>query len=234
MKKRVVLVVCMLILGFLVTSCDQILSSLGSQEDLEGTRVALAIQQTSMAIEQTRLAMAEPVVIVTEPPVLPTFTPYPTYTQQVVVEPPLVQEPTTAVVEPPEPEPGQTFEEWLKSVNILLYDDMYPLNEARVIQNAVDGLGLGRNTTDVRDAMGDLLSNMNSATQWDLVIIGAESRQNISGEYFDVLGDHMDKGTAIILEIWYIDDVAFGRIQPVMQRCGLLFSGTGIEKSMAT
>lgn len=100
---------------------------------------------------------------------------------------------------------------------------MFPLGEARVIQNAVDGLGLGRNTTNVNDAMGNLLSNMNSATQWDLIIIGAESRNNISGEYFDALADQMDRGTGIILEIWYIDDVAYGRIQPVMQRCGIAF-----------
>jgi hypothetical protein len=77
MNKRVMLVVCMLFLGFLLTSCDQLLSSLSSQEDLEGTRVALAIQQTSMAIEQARLAQEEPVVQVTEHPVEPPSRPIP-------------------------------------------------------------------------------------------------------------------------------------------------------------
>lgn len=226
MKKRVMLVVCILIFGFLLTSCDLLLSSLGSQEDLEGTRVALAIQQTSMVMEQTRLAQAEPVVLVTEPPVQPTFTPYPTYTQQVAVEPPPVQEPTTAVVDPPaETEPELSYEDWLKDAKILLYDDMYGYWDPQpvVIANAIDGLGLGKNTTNVKDAMGNLLSNMNSATDWDLIIIGAERRDAVSGEYFDALATSLDRGSSVILEIWYLDSVHFGRIQPVMQRCGIAF-----------
>jgi hypothetical protein len=226
MRQRLWLIACILVLGVLLVSCDALLSGSGGQ-DLESTRVALAVQQTSMAMDQTRMAEAEPAAVETEPQLQPTFTPYPTYTQPVIVEPPPV-EPTTVVVEQSTPtvpvvEPVQSFEDWMKSVKILVYDDMYPLGEAKVIQNAVDGLGLGRNTTHVNDAMGDLLTNMNSATQWDLIIIGAESRQNISGEYFDALADQMDRGTGTILEIWYIDDVAFGRIQPVMQRCGIAF-----------
>ncbi len=228
MKQRLLLCISLLALGVLLTSCDMLTSGSGSQE-LENTRVALAIQQTSMSMDQTRLAQAEPVLVATEPPLQPTYTAYPTYTQAVVVEPPPAQEPTTVVVEPPAPtlpptpEPVETYEQWLKSVNILLYDDMFPFGEARVIQNAVDGLGLGKNTTNVNDAMGHLLTNMNSATPWDLIIIGAESRQNISGEYFDVLADQIDRGTAVILEVWYIDNISSGRIQPVMQRSGIAF-----------
>jgi hypothetical protein len=229
MRRLTILVIGLMVLGALLTSCDRLLPSSSGSEELEGTRVALAIQQTSMAVEQTRLAEAEPAAPVVEPPSLPTFTPYLTYTQAVVVEPP-TPEATEVVIEQPtatepvvEPKPTQTFEDWLMSVKILLYDDMYGSGDAKVIQNAVDGLGLGRNTTHVNDAMGDLLTNMNSATQWDLIVIGAESRVNISGEYFDALSEQMDRGTGIVLELWYIDDVAFGRIQPVMQRCGLAF-----------
>ena len=93
----------------------------------------------------------------------------------------------------------------------------------RVVENAIDGLGLGSNTKNVGGAMGDFLSNLNSATQWDLIIIAAEVRTAISGEFFDVLADHMDRGAAMVIEIWYIDDIASGRIQPVMQRCGIAF-----------
>jgi hypothetical protein len=56
-----------------------------------------------------------------------------------------------------------------------------------------------------------------------LIIVGAESRDSISGDYFDILGDQMDRGSSVIIEIWYIDDVASGRIQPLMQRCGIAF-----------
>jgi len=105
----------------------------------------------------------------------------------------------------------------------LLYDDMYDLGEELVIENALDGLGLGNNTTNVRDAMGDFLSNMNSSTNWDLIIVGAENRDNISGEYFDVISSEMDRGSSFIIEVWYVDDISTGRIQPVFQRCGITF-----------
>jgi len=105
----------------------------------------------------------------------------------------------------------------------LLYDDMLSTWGTQVIENAIDGLGLGRNTTNVGDAMGNFLSEMNSAIVWDLIIVGAESRDSISGEYFDILADQLDRGSSVVIEIWYIDDVASGRIQPLMQRCGISF-----------
>jgi hypothetical protein len=145
-------------------------------------------------------------------------------TQQPPTSAPPTSAPPTSAPPTQEPEPaGISFDDWLDDVNILLYDDMYGRGDTQVIQNAIDGLGLGRNTTDVRDAMGNFLSNMNSGVKWDLIIVGAESRSSISGEYFDVLADQIDRGTSIILEVWYIDQIASGRIQPVMQRCGIAF-----------
>ncbi len=222
MSKKYYLVVVSMILILIMTSCD-ILFQRGDS-GLESTRVALAIQQTSLVLDQTRLAQAEPPTSTPEPPVQPTYTPYPTYTD-VVVDEPTMEIPTEAIIEPTEMEPDsiQSFEDWLKDTNILVYNDMWGSGEPMVIENAIDALGLGKNTTNVRDAMGHLLTNMNSATKWDLIIIAAESRRSISGEYFDVLADQIDRGTSVIIEIWYIDDIAFGRIQPVMQRCGIAF-----------
>ena len=229
-RKISMLVIVLLIVGIFLTSCDLLLSpssSSGSQE-LESTRVAIAIQQTSMAMEQTRVALAEPPAAVPEAQIQPTYTPYPTYTSEAVVQPPPVEQPTVAVVEQPtvaEPEAALSFEDWLKDAKILLYDDMYGYWDPQpvVISHAIDSLGLGRNTTNVKDAMGFLLQHMNSATEWDLVIIAAERRDSVSGEYFDALATSLDRGSSVILEIWYLDEVHFGRIQPVLQRCGLAF-----------
>jgi hypothetical protein len=225
MKPRFMLVLCIFVLvAMLFTSCDLLLPGQGGSQDLEGTRVALAIQQTSMAMEQTRMAQADPPAVEIEQQ--PTYTPYPTYTSEVVIEAPPTQEPPVEeAVQPtiPEPQPEQSFEDWLKDVKILVYNDMYGSGEVLVVENAIDGLAMGRNTTNVKDAMGTLLSQMNSATNWDLVIIAAERRDLVSGEYFDVLAAQLDRGSSIILEIWYLDDVSLGRIQPVMQRCGLAF-----------
>lgn len=186
---------------------------------LEGTRMALAVQQTSMALEQTRAAQ-EAAPQETQPPapaVQPTYTAYPTYTSQ--APEPVVEE----VTEPPEAEPEQTFDEWLDDVDILLYDAMLGRGDTPVIENAIDGLGLGGNTENVGTAIGDFLSSMNSAVQWDLIIVGSEFRSQVQGEIFDALANEIDRGSSVVLETWYIDQVYNGRIQPVMQRCGISF-----------
>lgn len=216
MKRIIFFSLIILVVGLLVGSCS--LPS-GSDQGLENTRVALAIQQTSLVMDQTRAVQALPPTFTQEAPAQPTYTPYPTYTLQVVEE----QAPVVELPPVEESVPVESFEDWLEGVSILMYDDMFDLGETKIIENAIDGLGLGRNTKNVRDAMGNFLSEMNSATQWDLIIIGAESRDSISGEYFDVLADQIDRGASIIIEIWYIDDISHGRIQPVMQRCGIAF-----------
>lgn len=214
MKRTFILGLSLLIISLLLASCD--FPSSGSDPSLESTRIALGIQQTSMAMDQTSAAQKEAPPANTEEAIQPTYTPYPTFTSQVVEEP--IEE-----EQPPTEESGLSFEDWLDEAEILLYDDMYGLGESPIVENALDGLGLGSNTKNVGGAMGDFLSNLNSAMQWDLIIVAAESRSDISGEYFDALADQIDRGTAIIIEVWYIDDIAFGRIQPVMQRCGISF-----------
>lgn len=227
MNKRIIVLSAMLLLGMILGACT--IPSLGDS-GLESTRVALAIQQTSLAMEQTRVAQnsvvesapvklepANPTATTGSPLLQPTYTPYPTYTMQAA------QEQATDIPPTQEPVPAQSFEDWLEDVKILLYDDMFGRGEPLIIESAIDGLGLGPNTTNDKDAMGNFLSNMNSGVQWDLIIIGAESRDSISGEYFDVLADQIDRGSSVIIEIWYIDDIASGKIQPVMQRCGIAF-----------
>lgn len=218
-KKFLVLIISLIVI-FLFASCS-LLPIPSDNHNLENTSIALAIQQTGLAMDQTRVAQAVPPTSTPEPILQPTYTLYPTYTSQ-VVEQPVEEEPVVAE-EPLSEEPSQTFDEWMEGVNILLYDDMLSMWEAQVIENAIDGLGLGRNTTNVGDAMGDFLSEMNSAMVWDLIIVGAESRDSISGEYFDILADQLDRGSSVVIEIWYIDNVASGRIQPLMQRCGIAF-----------
>ena len=215
-----------IVIACLLVSCEMLPRD--GNDDLESTKVAIAVQQTSLAMQQSQVDQPAPVE--PEVQIQPTYTPYPTYTVQVQAEPVIVEPSST-----PEPvftsEPTQTeetistisFEDWLEDTEILLYDDMYGEGEPLVIENALEGLGLGSNTTNVRDAMGDFLKNMNSAVNWDLIIVGAESRDNISGEYFDVIADQVDRESSFIFEVWYVDDIISGRIQPVFQRCGITF-----------
>lgn len=218
MNRKIFFVVCIVAAGLAIMSCNLVNSFLSKDQETQSTQAALAVQQTSVAVEQTRLAEVEPAEA-DEP-----SSPSQADTQIETLEPTreIVEQPTE--IEPVvEPESELTFDEWIHSAQILLYDDMYGLGATIVMQDALDGLRLRSNTTNVKDAMGDLLSQLNSATQWDLIIIGAESRDNISGEYFDALAEQMERGASIILEVWYIDDITYGRIQPVMQQCGINF-----------
>lgn len=220
MKQKVFIVLVVLVFSLLLGSCSVPFSS---DTSLESTRVALAIQQTSLAMSQAEGNGGEAQPVEAQPQEQPTYTPYPTYTSEVVeqptAEPPPVEEPEPTE----EPEPAMSFEDWMKEADILVYDNMYGLGDTQVIQTAIEGMGLGRNVKHVGDAIGDFISEMNSAMEWDLIIVGSEARSSVQGEVFDVLVTQIDRGSSIILETWYIDQVYNGRIRPVMQRCGITF-----------
>ncbi len=153
--------------------------------------IALGVQQTSMALDQTRAAESA----VTEAPEFPqpTYTPYPTFTSQVA-------EVVTEEVVTEEYVPELTFEDWMDEANILVYDDMYGMGDTPVIENAIDGLGLGRNVTNIGSNIGDFLSEMNSGMQWDLIVVASEARAQVQGEIFDMLATEIDSGSSVVIE----------------------------------
>jgi hypothetical protein len=72
----------------------------------------------------------------------------------------------------------------------------------------------------LRTFMGDL----NSSTPWDLIIVAAEERDAVQGEFWDVIAPKVinDK-TALIVEMWYLSDTVNGRIRPLLTQCGIDF-----------
>jgi hypothetical protein len=209
-----------LVLSLLLGACNMLSSG---DTSLEGTRVALAVQQTSLALSQAQEVAVEIQPVDDQPQELPTYTPYPTYTSEPVAAPPTAEAPTAEPPPTEEAAPAVSFEDWMKDANILVYDAMYGRGDTLIIQTAIDGLGLGRNVTHVNDAIGDFIKEMNSAMNWDLIIVGSEFRSQVQGEVFDILVGPIDRGSAVIIETWYIDQVYNGRIRPVMQRCGIAF-----------
>lgn len=221
MNRKVLFVLVVVVFSLLLGSCS--IPSFSNDTSLESTRVALAIQQTSLVMSQAEENEEEAQPVEAQPQEQPTYTPYPTYTSQ-VIEQPTPEPPQTEEPEPTEePQPAMSFEDWMKEANILVYDAMYGRGDTPVIQTAIEGLGLGRNVKHVGDAIGDFISEMNSAMGWDLIIVGSEFRSQVQGEVFDVLVTQIDRGSAVVLETWYIDQVYNGRIRPVMQRCGITF-----------
>jgi len=173
------------------------------------TKAALEFQATFSAQQLTAQAM------VTEPALAPT---------QVVPspEPPTSVPPTEAIPTSTEVEIAATatqdLAERMKSARILVYEDTPYIG--MWIKDTLQGMGLKH--TFVGDAMGTFMENLNSGIEWDLIIVGAESHDYVSGDFFDVLTERVvQDNTALIVEMWYLDLVSAGRIKPLTTKCGV-------------
>lgn len=117
------------------------------------------------------------------------------------------------------------MEEKIRGSNVLIYEDIWgemALAGDRRVSQAVASIGFsGGRVINVGDAMGDFKSHLLSGTAWDLIIISAEVRSSIQGEFWQYMLDHLNNNVAMIAEVWYIDDIAFGMIAPVMSKCGI-------------
>lgn len=173
--------------------------------ELDTTKIALEIQSTIMAEQLTQSANQ------------PAQEPAPAATQPTPGQPP-----SPAPVQPAEALPTATpdIEERLKSAKILVYEDTQDIG--LWISDALDGLGL--NYTHVGDGIGNFMSQLNSSTQWDLIIVGAESKSSVQGEFWDVIHEHVTQHqTALIAEVWYLDRLGEGRIKSLLTGCGVKF-----------
>lgn len=182
----------------------------------DATRIAQEVQATLLIQQSTQLAQqaTEQANQSSPPTQAPTETPPPTNTPQ-PAEP--TQPPPTDI--PPTPTPD--IQAMMKDANILLFEDMAGLYEVRYIKDALDIMGLPY--VDVGDASGNFKNQILSGTDWDLIISGAESRNKIQGEFFVYLNDELSKGTAVIIEIWALDEIGAGKISNILTRCGVKF-----------
>jgi len=180
----------------------------GGDVPAEETRVAVAVQQTSLAIERATLDAERNAP--TLPPPAATYTSYPTYTA--------VPEAVTEA-----PRPVVDMKELIKASNILIYEDVAgDPTLVPIVANTVNAMNFsGGKVINTGDAMGKFREHANSATEWDLIIVAAESRSSFSGELFEVMYDHIDNGGAVIIEIWYLDQVVSGKISPILNDCGV-------------
>jgi hypothetical protein len=173
------------------------------------TKAALEFQATVMSQQLTQQSMAtEPEAQATKallPPQDPTAA-APTATE------------TAPIATEFHPSATQDIEARMKSAKILIYEDTPFIGTW--IKDTLQGMGLKH--TFVGDAMGDFMENLNSGIQWDLIIVGAESHDYVSGDFFDVLTERVvSDRTALIVEMWYLDLVSAGRIKPLTTKCGV-------------
>ena len=202
-------------------------NSVGSA-DLEKTQIALGVQATSLALQReddSQVTVQEEEEEVNhqeqeEPQneVAPTYTPFPTYTPY-----PTQEQPTDAPL--PTETPSLSMEDRIRQSNVLIFEDIWGdpvLAGDKRVSQAVDMVGFsGGRMINVGDAMGDFKSHLLSGTYWDLIIVSAEVRSGIQGEFWEYIMDHLNRDTALIAEIWYLDDTNLGRIAPVLSSCGI-------------
>jgi hypothetical protein len=172
------------------------------------TKLALEFQATAMSLQLTQAALAS------QP--LPT---QPLPTQPPPAEPTLA--PTAAPTEIPAT-PTQDVELLIKGAKILVYENTDERGIGMWIQDALKGMGL--KYTQTGSYSGHFMEYLNSGTKWDLIIVGAEDKDKISGEFWDVINTRLvrDKA-ALIAEIWYLDREASGPISKILSGCGVRY-----------
>jgi len=233
-----------LIFILLVSSAGCNFTSEEEDSNLEKTQAALELQQTIMAQQATIDAQNSQQTSVAEQPVDLAATqaaaqPPPADLQatQLAIEAQQTamsqqQQPTQPPAQPPPTQPpaqpptqsAADFNEMMKSASILLYEDMVEVPaEYRYVKRTLDTMGL--RYKDDGNAMGwlksDLLGGSPAGGPWDLVIIAAEWREQISGEFFEYLMDVLNQGTSVIVEAWYLDQVSEGKVSTILSKCGV-------------
>ncbi len=214
------LTITVLVVAFITLSCSLPTQIKNAQS---APTQDLGLQLTSQALNQQATALAEQQATLNaqskenqatekvEVKVEPTTTPAPTETQAPA-------EPTTAPTDTEvPPEPTMDLEEKMKSANILVFEDTQKIGNW--IQQSLDSAGY--DYVHVGDAVGHFMENLNSGIDWDLIIVGAETKSGVRGEFWDEISDQLDRGASVIVEIWYLDQTINGRIKPLLTRCGV-------------
>ena len=167
--------------------------------------------------------------IVEATPIPPTNTPEPTATLEpspTPVPPTDTPTPLPPTDTPIPPTPTVDLAAAIQSANIVLYEDLF---FSRYVKTALDEAGYIY--TDVGDRLGSFQEELLSDTKWDLVIAAAEGRGGVQGEFFDYIYQQLESGASVIMELWILDWVAGGRIQPILDECGIDFQANWVNPS---
>lgn len=206
---------------------------LNSAIQVQSTATALAFDQTMVAMQGTQtglqatLAAVPTTAAATNVPSVPTIavTPEP-------VIPPGTESATLIPIDPPAATQEIQFlplsiDEQIRAAKILLYENMSGRGQLRYVKEALDKAGYAY--VDVGSAKGWLKTHLLSGEDWDLIIVAAEYRLPLDGEFLVYLHEEMEKGTAVILEIWDLDSSAQGKIGPILDACGAEFESDWFE-----
>jgi hypothetical protein len=110
----------------------------------------------------------------------------------------------------------------IRSANVLVYENTDEYGIGMWVQDALDNLGI--KYTQTGSYSGHFMEYLNSGTKYDLIIVDAEAKDRISGEFWDVINTRLTRDKAgLIAEIWYLDTEANGPIARILGGCGIRY-----------
>jgi hypothetical protein len=185
-------------------ACGVLATQPAAQPAFDPTKAALEIQGTSMALQLTQGALdAE---------------------EQNLPAPTATEAAPAAAAAPAQPVPTATqdVEARIRSAKVLVHENTDEYNIGMWVQDALDGMGL--NYTQTGSYSGHFMEDLNSGTNYDLIIVDAEGKDKISGEFWDVINTRLARDkAAVIVEVWYLDKEAGGPISKILSGCGIRF-----------
>ncbi len=185
-----------------VQATIQALAEQGTQIAAQATQEALNLQATMMALQEStsEAPTAEPPLSTESPP-------------SGEVEPsPIASEPAS-----------DNLDAQIKAARILLYEDTsgHRAGMERYVKSALDQEGYVY--TDVGSAQGWLKDQLLGSSDWDLILVSSEAYGKIQGEYITYLEQHIDRGVAVVLEMWEVDSLHQGKLSSLLNKCGVEF-----------
>ena len=234
-----------LVLIFTIMACAVTPSGSGTDPALQQTQVAVGIEQTMAAqqaqqgvqgtldAQQATLAaqavqatqLAQPAATQAQP-AEPTVDTVATQVAQGAAQTQAAQPTAVPPTEAPPPTAAPDLDALMENAKILLYEDMIGyLDTNRYVKDTLDRMEL--KYEDVGSAKGwlktQLLSKGPDGKGWDVVIIAAEAKSGVSGEFFEYVQEALNDGASVILEVWYFDSTHAGTASTLLSKCGIEF-----------
>lgn len=185
----------------------------------EQTQVAIGIASTSLALQQTELAARQAAT-----PIPPQNGPD---TSQLQATERAIQFTQQALQQTPQatPLPAATatadLASQIQNANVLLFEDTIGLGFW--IEDTLRMMGIS-NYRQTTDYSGDFMSELSSGKEWDLIIVGAEAKTKIQGDFWDQIVSQSNRKVAVIAEVWYMDLLGGGKMRNFTSQCGVAYA----------
>ncbi len=195
-----------------VLACNVNVTPPPAQPAFDPTKIALEFQATAMSLQLTQSALNN--AQAQQQPAPPTIAAQPSPVP-----------PEAASVPPPTPVPPTPTEdimEKIRSAEVLIYENTDARGFGMWIEEAARNMGVQYIQTG--SYSGHFMEQLNSGKNFDLIIVGAEDKNVIRGEFWDVINTRLvrDKA-ALIMEVWYLDRYSAGPLSTVLGKCGVKY-----------